>query len=410
MGLRSCGILRRRKSQRRICAAIVALSLMLLVTSVNQKTSEGVKSGKGAKGAKGARGSPDFQSRLSANRIPSKEYDSSNDTTRCKNTTIRRGNIIIHGKYRGGSTFCSEFFMRHKSIAYIFEPLINDSIGGGTVSNVREVLDSVLDCRLNAGTQHALREVDRKWYRRHAFCIMPHQTPGCKYPDSRMYVGRIKPNEAESHCRKMPHKALKLIRLPSLHIIRDLIEEGTKVVHLVRDPRGVMQSRSKLDAHFNYTIDSDIYCKEVVTDLSYVKQQYENQNWNFIKNYHLLRFEDLASKPWQEMESLYNFLGFPEDENLKTWVKKQQEKVSLKFGKMQKKYDRVKSYNTDRDNPYFTAQAWRLSMPWTEVELVQRQCQSFMDVFRYRKFETIDDQKNMDRYIALPLNRSVILR
>ena len=39
-------------------------------------------------------------------------------------------NIILYARYRGGSTFASEFFNKHNGIAFIYEPLCSNKWGG----------------------------------------------------------------------------------------------------------------------------------------------------------------------------------------------------------------------------------------------------------------------------------------
>ena len=310
-----------------------------------------------------------------------------------------RLNIIILGKWRAGSTFCSEFFNKHNSIAYLYEPLCKDQYGG-SVKNIKGVLDAVLDCRFNTYTNPGLAEVYKPWYRYQMFCVLPDQTPGCSARH------RITIRAAEEHCHNTPHKAVKLIRVHSLAFLADYMKAGAKVVHLLRDPRGVIHSRQKIKTvSGNLSAQARIYCDEAIRDLNYVREQFKSKNEHFMRNYYLMRYEDAAAAPLRTMKSLYAFLGIPVDERLHKWVEEQDKKLENEAkGKEGNKGLLRYVYGTQRQNPAFTAEAWRLTMPWTKVEEIQRVCEGFLKGYGYTSFHNQSSLISMDEYIAQPFS------
>ena len=300
------------------------------------------------------------------------------------------GTFFIHGSYRGGSTFVSEFFNRHGRIAYIFEPLKTTTVH---VDNhyIKGVLDSILHCRFH--DTEGLKYVDKKWYHSHMFCQLPHQTPGC-YKNRKKYISF---KDAENSCRSMPYRAYKFIRLPSIEILADYIQQGAKVIQLLRDPRGIYMSRFVLK---NVKHDMKQYCDSRVADLFYARREYKLEHKQFINNYHIIRYEDLASNPLEEMYRLYEFLELQPDENVTRWASDQQ-KISIFGDRLHYTNKSLRyTFGTTRSNPAFTAQAWRQTLSWNENKDIQNYCAEFLDIFGYSIFHNKTDLRNLDNYIT----------
>ena len=82
-----------------------------------------------------------------------------------------------------------------------------------------------------------------------------------------------------------------------------------KVIVLVRDPRGVMKSRSKMS-----WCDQPI-CNKTSWVCSDLNSDVEN-TWKLSKKYPnqiiLIRYEDLCIQPYKTAEKLFKFLGLPQ--------------------------------------------------------------------------------------------------
>ena len=304
------------------------------------------------------------------------------------------GTFLIHGTYRGGSTFVSEFFNRHRRIAYIFEPLKTTTVD---VDNhyIKGVLGSILHCQFH--DTEGLKYVDKKWYHSQMFCQLPHQTPGC-YKHGRRYISF---EDAEKSCRSVPYKAYKFIRLPSIEILADYIKKGAKVIQLLRDPRGIYMSRFVLK---NVKYDMKQYCDSRVADLFYARREYKLAHIQFINNYYIIRYEDLALNPLEEMYRLYEFLELQPDQNVTRWASDQQKKSI--FGRRLHYTGKIRKYSfgTKRSNPAFTAQAWRQTLSWNENKDIQNYCSEFLDIFGYSIFHNKTDLRNLDNYITKPMH------
>ena len=85
--------------------------------------------------------------------------------------------------------------------------------------------------------------------------------------------------------------------------------DGVKIIHLVRDPRGVMSSRLKMDPRLwrDLSVEAKPYCDEGLKDMEYLETFGNIAHKNYYKhhildNYHLVRYEDLARMPVEMME------------------------------------------------------------------------------------------------------------
>ena len=318
--------------------------------------------------------------------------DASLQTSGTKPLKYKR-TILIHGAWRGGSTFVSEFFNRHGRIAYIFEPLKTTTVDVDS-HYIKGVLDSILQCRFH--DTEGLIDVDKKWYHAQVFCQLPHQTPGC-YKYGRRYISF---EDAEKSCRSMPYKAYKFIRLPSIEILADYIQQGAKVIQLLRDPRGIYMSRFKIKGR---KLNMKQYCDSRVADLFYAGKEYKLEHKQFMNNYYIIRYEDLALNPREEMYKLYEFLELQPDENVTRWASDQQKKS--KVGRRLRNTDRSEeyTYGTTRSNPAFTAQSWRQTLSWIENKDIQNYCSEFLNIFGYRVFHNRTDLRKLDNYITKPM-------
>ena len=307
-----------------------------------------------------------------------------------------KGTILIHATWRGGSTFVSDFFNKHRSIAYMYEPLKTASDAVAEDEHyIKGVLDSILHCRFH--DTEGLKDVDKNWYHSQVFCQLPSQTPGCHMESGKMYMSF---EDAEMYCRSMPYKAYKFIRLPSIEILANYTQQGAKVIQLLRDPRGIYTSVFKMN---NYKRNMKRYCDSIVADLLYARKEYGLGHKEFMHNYHVIRYEDLALNPLKEMYELYKFLEIQPDQEVKRWASNQQN--LSKSGRRLHHPDQSKSYTygTTRSNPAFTAQAWRQTLSWIENEDIQNHCAEFLDIFGYSVFHNRTDLRKLDNYTIKPM-------
>ena len=184
-----------------------------------------------------------------------------------------------------------------------------------------------------------------------------------------------------------------------------------KVVHVVRDPRGVAHSRWKLHRHHEYEgqLDhrSQEYCQQAVDDINYMRRQMSLDERLVRHLYHIVRYEDMARETRREMDKLYKFLGMPPDDNLLHWVDTIEKNAGTSSSKNANKgYE----FGTDRADPAYTAVAWRKSMSFQTVGVVQENCREFMEIAGYLPFTKTNDLRNFSLPVLGTFDEELILK
>ena len=288
--------------------------------------------------------------------------------------------MIIYGKYRTGSTFTSEFFFQHEDISYIFEPL-RVRRGEGPVTDGQRILWDMFNCHFRT---HSVQRIMKSWLDRNVFCQITNQFPGCIH-------GQTYPiDKAEKHCKQTHTHVIKVIRIASLSQLQSFLKQGVKVLHLIRDPRGVMNSRFRIQKqqYANFTHHAAKYCDTAVTDMKYIREQ-ERSNPTLIRQmYQVVRYEDLAADPIKGMRSLYKFMDVSPDENVRKWAKSQATPAKTTGGQKEN------VYQTWRRNPKATSTKWRDSIKYSSVLQIQKVCEEFFSNFGYHAVKSEKELRN----------------
>ena len=126
----------------------------------------------------------------------------------------------------------------------------------------------------------------------------------------------------EEQCKSKKYRVAKEIRIPSLmHLGNRSSPSSPSVLHLVRDPRGILNSILKLSGPLsNYFIDKQIQevtscCNDNVKDFEYLLSDKPSFS------YGLLRYEDLALNPVYYTKLIYETVNFPHSDDVYNWIK-----------------------------------------------------------------------------------------
>ena len=181
----------------------------------------------------------------------------------------------------------------------------------------------------------------------------------------------------EEACQRSKYRIIKTIRI-NMSLVKPLLAEipNLKVIHLVRDPRGIIHSRGKKKNKW-MTMGTDTHskalCKEMsqdVVDAFDLQTKYPFQIDTF-------SYEMIASKPVEMTKYLYKFLNMPYDDSVEVWLNK--------------------SVRASDDNGYFGAQRknsedastqWRKEMSFTEAITVQKNCARVLSLLGYTTFKS----------------------
>ncbi|XP_072043624.1 carbohydrate sulfotransferase 1-like [Amphiura filiformis] len=171
----------------------------------------------------------------------------------------------------------------------------------------------------------------------------------------------------EEICRSGKHVAIKTVRVPDLKHLKSIVMDDSlnvKVIQLVRDPRGVYLSRKVMSSVVDMELSE---CDELKNNLNYWK---EPPSW-LKGRYMLLRYEDLADDPTDMVQIIYDFLGLPVPETVKTW---------LRINEMK------------RSSSSKSAYSWRTKITYKTMVTVQRYC---MDLLLTAGYKPVNSEKDL---------------
>ncbi|XP_070580558.1 carbohydrate sulfotransferase 1-like [Ptychodera flava] len=271
-------------------------------------------------------------------------------------TSSRYLHIIVFASKRTGSSFTGEILNQNPEVMYLFEPLhqFTFSVLRGHMeadifeSQSIEMLDSLFKCDFQ-GSPFVTTLANN------IFCSKSRAltTTLCGAHKARNDKAKVI-STLTNICNSYSIRAFKTIRLYDLELLRSYAVDpmiNLKIIHLVRDPRGVMNSRRKL-----HEINHDYHRKNVPWD------ETEDLCRDLVKNLHiassspawlkdaymLVRYEDLARQPNKMADNIYQFLGIRMPKEVQDWIQR-----NTKSG------DR-RAFSTRR-NSSATATQWRES-------------------------------------------------
>ena len=293
--------------------------------------------------------------------------------------------IMLLTARRSGSSFVGSLFKEHPGITYLFEPLRSTTADGVTRTLSAATLSGYIQKLFSCNFTDALRDMKRlpdhqerlRWWVCKEFLL------DCKECASKKkgvcVIDDVR--RLETKCKQQTRcVAMKLIRIYSNHLslVGDFLRDQGHVLHLVRDPRGVISSRITIDQsesasrrtpqrvyiHDNFAklvVKAIQHCKRI-RDALETTSSWMLANPSLQKVYHLYRYEDFAYHPEVTTRSLYSSLGMPLHDDVLRWLRKSTTRQAV----MSKQY----LYSTVR-NSTATAEAWRHKLPFPFVMIMQ---------------------------------------
>lgn len=307
--------------------------------------------------------------------------------------------VLILTTWRSGSTFLGDLLNHYPGTFYYFEPLhyyerATDQRKSLPYTDL-QFLKSLYKCNFNVnrGFLEHIRKPENKFlFKNHNFrlwnscsSILPKEAM-CTEP---VYLNAV--------CPLFPIKLIKTVRLRMNHV-RDLLTDPSldlKIVLLVRDPRGVYNSRSSGTVS-KWCNKED--CADPQTGCSDLMQDYQEAMELKTSSpglVTLVRYEDLSLFPEETTQRLLKFLDLPWNPSMEEYIKTHTSstKTNLVRNKATHKLERhVDIYGTQR-NSSATAFAWMKQMDFTKISNIQASCSEPMKMFGYEIFSQEDDLK-----------------
>lgn len=172
-------------------------------------------------------------------------------------------------------------------------------------------------------------------------------------------------------CRLFPFQSMKVVRLRASLSEPLLIDSGlnVKMVLLVRDPRGTIQSRKHREWCPGQPDCDDpaLLCKDMVDDF--------NAAENLIKKYPLrfkaIRYEDLSLDPFKVTKEILSFYGLPFDADIEEFLDSH---TRTDIGGVSS------TFRDSKTAPFH----WMRDLGFSEIEQIQAHCSEAMSMWGYR--------------------------
>ncbi|XP_072043314.1 carbohydrate sulfotransferase 1-like [Amphiura filiformis] len=305
--------------------------------------------------------------------------------------------VIIISRWRYGSSFTGDVFNKNYDFSYFYEPLRHKTSRNQETHNVLHqdhvtMLRDILKCEFTDKNYTWWDDEDTKmncWrsckFGASVMCEhhnrlnkRVHEKRTGLTVNNRLHVQRnaIQTSRmVEEICRSGKHVAIKTVRVPDLKHLKSIVMDDSlnvKVIQLVRDPRGVYLSRKVMPDVVDMELSE---CDELKNNLKYWK---DPPPW-LKGRYMLLRYEDLVDKPIQMVQIIYNFLGIPVPEHVKTWLLINAKKL-----------------------PFKSAYSWRTKINYETMVNVQEYCMEILLMTGYKAI-------NSKRYLT-DLNQPSIVQ
>ncbi|CAH1265498.1 carbohydrate sulfotransferase 3-like [Branchiostoma lanceolatum] len=346
---------------------------------------------------------------------PSNEWPRLNKTANQKKGP-KRTTVFIVTQMRSGSSLVGEIFNEHPRCFYYFEPLhsvryFKDHAYDNKDMQLRMLdgisrcefggLDKFLTYYLDTRASHFMGMRSSKML--HRLCRKYNSPKGRACPIPRDVIA----DRVGGVCRSANVTVVKTIRVDDIRLFRAMAESGqrtgndVKILHLVRDPRGVTASRLALEFKDDSSFSaSKVNVSKVQNLCTWMVRnaQLKHQAKEWLQDrYALVRLEDIAMSPFRMVQKLYAFVGIPPHKAVFRWLKDNTNVTK-----------RIKDPHSPRGNLKETASSWRDRLTLSAVENIQEVCGDAMKLLGYKIVKDKRQLRNNSISLVRKLDAPVI--
>ena len=255
--------------------------------------------------------------------------------------------VLILTQWRSGSSFLGSLLAPDEESFYVFEPFINVNFSGRPIEDQAE-----------NPSQEAVEYVK----------TFLHQIYDCIKPDDLQLTFSLQ--LAHSKLKKCSNAKIKLLKTVRVryNTVKDWIRDSDiKVIHLVRDPRAILNSRLLL--HWDTEVET--VCRNLNQDL-HLSSLMNDQN------YYRVKYEDLVEETTTIVKKLYDFVGMTFTDDVEQHISK------LKNGRQ----DSNIFFGVERSAGW-NINHWRQRMPMKLIKNIEKSCAKFMKIMKYQMIADI---------------------
>ena len=315
--------------------------------------------------------------------------------------------FLVATTWRSGSTFLGDLLNHYPGVFYYFEPLHYYShmseVERAEAEDPIEFLRSLYSCSFTESNEGFLKHVAENSFllRKHnkrlwnSCSHLRHRETMCLSPD---YLNQI--------CPLHPIRLIKTVRLRVMKVEK-LLEDPAmdlRVVLLVRDPRGVYNSRNSGPVvnwcKEEICADPGVGCRDLADDILAA----EDLAVRYPGKVSLVRYEDLSLKPEQTSRQLLDFLDLPWTDVISDFIDTHTKADLMRdrLTNVSKRREKFLSAHLTAKNSTATAFAWRQELSLKKTLEIQRKCRGPMSRLGYR---LIHNQRDLNKE-ELPIAKS----
>lgn len=286
--------------------------------------------------------------------------------------------ILLITYFRSGSSFLGDLLQQSCRTFYSFEPLHYMTEGVRIPDSRAEeaffLLGRMMECsfpEISYYVKWALRPENRflfKWNRL--------LWSRCRIrPVSCFNAAFIKDVCSKAHVQVIKTTRMHMRQVRSfLQTLDRSMRDALKIVYLVRDPRGIFNSRKNLVWCANNTCaDPRVICTEMAEDLS----EFHKLKSEMPDHFFLLRYEDLSLSPEKTATTLFQQLQLPFSKQVSRFLRSHTTVDPQSLG------SEIENPYSTRRNSVATAMDWVNKLTAREIESTQSACHHVISELQY---------------------------
>ncbi|KAK2901282.1 hypothetical protein Q8A67_009397 [Cirrhinus molitorella] len=311
----------------------------------------------------------------------------------------KRQLVYVLTTWRSGSSFFGELFNQNPDVFFLYEPMwhIWQKLYPGDAVSL----------------QGAARDMLSSLYRKDVVGMVDEKVCRKCPPQSLQML--------EEECLKYNTIVIKGVRILDVNVLAPLMEDPSlnlKVIHLVRDPRAVANSRiksrhglirenlqvvrsrdpklrrvpfvdpnhkmNKKDGSDYHSIGAmEVICEQMSRTL---KTALHPPSW-FKGKYMTVRYEDLVENPIKTVRNVYRFVNLSANHDIEIFA------MNMTTGPNAS----TKPFIVSSRNATQAASAWRTVLNYQQIRQVEEYCQHAMSLLGYLRVRTAGEAKDLSR-------------
>ncbi|CDQ92455.1 unnamed protein product [Oncorhynchus mykiss] len=332
------------------------------------------------------------------------------------NHQMRSASYQGRSDIRSGSSFFGELFNQHPEVFFLYEPMWHiwqKLYPGDAVSlqgAARDMLSSLYRCDLSVFQLY--NSPGGKNFTSLGLFGASLNKVVCSYPLCSAYRKEVVGMVDDKVCKKCPPQSLRLleeeclkystivikgVRILDVNVLAPLMEDPSldvKVVHLVRDPRAVANSRIKsrhglIRENLQVVRSRDPKLRRmpfVICDRTSRTLRTALNPPSWLKGkYMAVRYEDLVENPVKILRNIYRFTNLTTNHDIESFA------LNMTSGSSSSS----KPFIVSSRNATQAASAWRTVLSIQQIKQVEDYCHHSMVVLGYDRVRTAGEAKDL---------------